>query len=192
MIDPSGHAKNVGRKLVESYERGETFKFAQELQKKLQQKYKIRPILTRFPGEEILDLQNASFSNRLGVDFYISLHIYREESVRPKIFLYHLIYDPLVDLASRIIDPFYFVSIYQSHFRNIHTTRFFASNMKNVLTLSKYQKNFNLYGLYGLPIKPLCGIIAPAIAIEVGIYQEDQWKTLVDPIVESLSFLDSD
>ena len=187
MINPSGHAKNVGRKLVEGYERAQTFKFAQVLQEALQERYGNRVILTRFPGEEIIDLQNASFSNRLGVDFYISLHLYRQDKAKPRLYMYHLVYNPMVDLAKRVFDPFRFIPIYQAHFMNIFTTTRYADLMKK--TLYNYEHMFDVYGLYGIPLKFLCGIIAPAIAIEIGINQEDQWKLAVAPLVESLSFL---
>ncbi len=189
MIDPAGHAKNVGRRLVESYERGETFKFAEKLKDALNEKYGVRSVLTRFPGEEIIDLQNASFANRLQVTFYCSLHIYRESSVKPKIYIYHLVYDPIVDLAKRTIDELLFVPIHQAHFANIGTTVFFGKRMKEILSQSDYQKQFDFYGPYGIPFKPLVGITAPAIGIEVGIDQEDKWQNLVDPLVESLCFL---
>jgi hypothetical protein len=189
MIDPAGHAKNIGRRLVEGFERAETFKFAEKLQEELQKKYAVRPVLTRYPGEEIIDLQNASFANRLGVDFYLSLHVYREETVKPKMFMYHLVYNPMVDLARRTFDPIGFLPIHQAHFRNIHKTRSCANYMKNILTTLPYKRRFDFYGYYGLPIKSLCGVVAPAVAIEVGICEEDKWKTLVDPIVESLAFL---
>ena len=189
MIDPAGHAKNVGRRLVESYERGETFKFAEKLKDALNEKYGIRSVLTRFPGEEIIDLQNASFANRLQVSFYFSLHIYRESGVKPKIYIYHLVYDPIVDLAKRTIDELLFVPINRAHFANITTTMFFGRKMKEVLSQSNYQKQFDFYGPYGIPFKPLIGITAPAIGIEVGIDQEDKWQNLIDPLVESLSFL---
>ncbi len=189
MIDPAGHAKNVGRRLVEGYERGETFKFAEKLQQELQDKYQVRAVLTRFAGEEIVDLQNASFANRLNVDFYLSLHIYRQEQVKPKIFMYHLVYDPMVDLARRIFDPTSFIPIHQAHFRGIHKTRFYAQQMKDILVMPYNQKRFDFYGYYGIPFKSLCGVFAPSLAIEVGICKEDQWKSLIDPLVESLVFL---
>lgn len=161
MIDPAGHAKNVGRRLVEGYERGETFKFAEKLQQELQEKYQVRVVLTRFAGEEIVDLQNASFANRLNVDFYISLHIYRQEQVKPKIFMYHLVYDPMVDLARRIFDPISFIPIHQAHFRSIHKTRFYVQQMKDILIMPYHQKRFDFYGFYGIPFKPLCGVFCP-------------------------------
>jgi len=189
MIDPAGHAKNVGRRLVESYERGETFKFAEKLKDALSEKYGVRSVLTRYLGEEIIELQNASFANRLQVDFYLSLHIYREETVKPKIFIYHLIYDPMVDWARRTIDNLLFMPIHQAHFKGIHKTKFFCSQIKSFLSLADCQKKFDFYGPYGIPFKPLVGVCAPAIGIEVGINEEDKWKNLIEPLVESLSFL---
>lgn len=189
MIDPAGHAKNVGRRLVESYERGETFKFAEKLKDALNEKYSIRSVLTRFPGEEIIDLQNASFANRLQVSFYISLHIYRDTAVKPKVYVYHLVYDPVVDLAKRTLDNLLFIPIHQAHFASIGTTTFYCRRMKEVLSRSGYQKQLDFYGPYGIPFKPLVGVTAPAIGIEVGIDEEEKWQDLIAPIVDSLSFL---
>ena len=189
LINPAGHAKSVGRRLVESVERAVTFKFAESLQKEMQEKYQLRVVLTRYPGEEIVDWESASFANRLGVDFYLSLHVYREEVVKPKIFLYHLLYNPMVDLAYRSFDTYSFIPVHQAHFANIGKTRFWGKCIKDVLSTDWHKKRFDFYGLYGIPLRPLCGIIAPALAIEVGICQEDQWKSLVDPLVDSLGFL---
>ncbi|MFH1643806.1 MAG: hypothetical protein ABIA74_01395 [bacterium] len=189
MIDPAGHAKNVGRRLIESYERGETFKFAERLKDALSEKYGIRSVLTRFPGEEIIDLQNASFANRLQVDFYISLHIYRQDNVKPKIYIYYLVYDPVVDLTKRTIDPLKFLPIQQAHFPGIGNTLFSCKKIKECFSQMDNQKKFDFYGPYGIPFKPLVGVTAPAIGLEVGIDQEDKWLNLVEPIVESLSFL---
>lgn len=189
MIDPSGHAKNVGRKLVESYERSISFKMAESLKKKMQDSYGFRCVLSRYPGEEIVKLQNASFANRLGVDFYISLHIYRHEFVKPKIFVYNLVYNPMVDLATRTIDPYQFIPINRAHFFNINQTVFYGRSIKNILTQEHYKKNFDFYGVYGIPVKPLVGIVAPALLIEVGICNEDQWESLIDPLIDGLVFL---
>ncbi len=194
MINPAGHAKNVGRKLpFGDYERSVTFEFAKRLQDELQKTYNVRAILTRFIGEEILDpLQNTSFANRLGVDFYLSLHICGQESGKPRMFMYQLVYNPMVDLAYRVIDPFAFIPLSQAHYANIYKTKFLGERMKEILTLPKNQKRFDFYGIYGIPIRPLCGILSPAITIEIGIRDEYQWKSLVEPIVESLSFLKED
>lgn len=194
MINPAGHAKNVGRKLpFGDYERSVTFEFAKTLQKELQEKYGVRVILTRFIGEEILDpLQNTSFANRLSVDFYLSLHFYANDQAKPKMFMYHLVYNPLIDLAHRIFDPLSFVLLNEAHYKNINRTIFLGEQMKNVLTKTENQKRFDFYGLFGIPIRPLVGLVAPSITIEIGIRDEYQWKSLIDPIVDSLNFLRDD
>lgn len=191
MINPAGHAKNVGRKLIfGEYERTVSYDFAEKLQQALKDKYGVRTVLTRFVGEEIVDpLQNASFANRLGVDFYLSLHFYGEESVKPKIFIYSLVYNPMMDLARRTFDLPFFIPVHQAHFGNIYRSKDLSKKMKEILTLPQYQKLFDCYGPFGIPIKPLCGILAPAITIEIGLHQESAIKTLIEPIVESLNFL---
>ena len=194
MINPAGHAKNVGRKLpFGDYERSVTFELAKKLQDELQKEYGVRAILTRFIGEEIIDpLQNTSFANRLGVDFYLSLHICGQEFSKPKMFMYQLVYNPIVDWAHRVIDPFSFICLHQAHYANIYKTKEFGNKMKEVLTLPQNQRLFDFKGIYGIPIRPLCGILSPAITIEISIRDEYQWKSLIGPIVESLYFLKED
>lgn len=189
MINPAGHAKNIGRKLVEGYERSLTFKMAELLKQKLQDRYGIRCVLTRYPGEEIVDLQNASFANRLGIDFYLDINFYRQDFIKPRIFIYNLVYNPMVDFATRVFDPYKFVPVNQAHFFNINITKFYGWKIKEILTQRRHKKNFDCYGVFGIPVKPLVGIISPALCIEIGICNQDQWKSLVDPIVESLGFL---
>lgn len=189
MLDPAGHAGNVGRKLIEDYERSQTFKFAQEFKKKLQEKYKFWVVITRSLGEEVLELQNASFSNRINADFYIHINMYREENIKPVIFMYQLVFNPLVDFARRIFDPYDFIPINQAHYLNIHITKKYSNYIKNYLIQPNFRRWFDFYGPFGLPFKPLVGITAPAIGIEIGICQEDKWQIFIDPLVESLGFL---
>jgi N-acetylmuramoyl-L-alanine amidase len=190
MINPDGDVKKVGRKLVEMYERGVTLQFAEQLQKALQAKYNCSVVLTRSTGEVVLPLQNASFSNRSSADFYLSLHVYRQEEPKPKLHLYHLVFNPMVDLAQNGINLLAFIPLYQAHFKNIKQTLSYAKNIKNVLNDDVYKNKLDFYGPFGIPFKPLVGILAPAVAIEVGICQDNYWKHLVDPIVEALKYLD--
>ena len=192
MINPAGHARDPGRRLIEGVERAQTFKFAEKLQQELQKKYGIKVILTRYPGEEIAEWEPASFANRLGIDFYLSIHLYKEDLLKPKIFLYQLIYNPMVDLYFKSFDPYKFLPVTQSHFRNINKTTSYGKFIKDTLTLEPYKNRFDFYGLYGLPLKPICGVVAPALLLEVGIHRDEQWQSLIDPLVESLGFLGQD
>lgn len=189
VIDPAGSSKDLGRVLLEGYERAETLKFARVLKDKLSKKYKVYPVVSRSASEEILSLQIPSFSNRLGASFFLRINMYREESVKPKIFFYHLMFDPLIDLAKRNFGVLSFIPLYQSHFINIGRTILLGTKMYEHLNQDFYKKYFECYELKGIPIKPLVGVFAPAVLLEIGICQENKWKSLVDPIVDSLTFL---
>jgi len=189
MIDPAGDAANVGRKLVEGYERGVSLQFAEKLRSVLVSRYGIQVVLTRSPREIIPQLQNASFANRLNIDFFLSLHLYHQEEAKPNLFIYHLLYNPMVDLVTKSFNPLLFVPIHQAHFGSIAKTILLANMMKTVLTSESYKKRLNFYGPFGLPLKPLVGIMPPAVIVEVGICEESNWKHLVDPLAESLEFL---
>lgn len=192
LIDPAGHAKELGRLLVEGYERAQTLQFARALQEKLLQRYRVRPVISRGPGEEISHrLQIPSFSNRLAANFFLRIHMYREESEKPKLFFYHLLFNPLVDLAIRDSRPLSFVPIQQAHFCSIHLTKFYGEQIFDYLNQDHFKKYFDCFPLQGLPLGGLIGITAPAILLEVGVCRENKWKSLVGPVVDSLRFLDT-
>ena len=44
-----------------------------------------------------------------------------------------------------------------------------ADHFKNILKQEQYRNAFEIKGPYGLPFRPLIGIKAPAIAIEIGL-----------------------
>lgn len=190
VINPAGHAEDIGRKLRNSTERAETFKLAQYLQEKLEGgNDELRVILTRTPGETIVDFQNASFANRLGnIDLFISLHCYLEDSPKPKIFIYHYISDPVADFATRTIPNLSFVSVLHAHQANAARSRSFASRLKNSFNSYECSNVFDFSGLYGIPVKPLLGIKAPAILLEIGIPQNNSEvpKDLADLICSKI------
>jgi len=58
--------------------------------------------------------------------------------------------------------------------------------MANVLSSSDYSKWFTVIGPHAIPLKPMIGIIAPALLIEIGLPNDDDWKQMIAPITESL------
>ena len=189
MINPAGDARNPGRVLSNGYERGLTLRIAEKLKEEIQDRYDIKCHLTRAPGEEVLELQSASFANRLKADFYLSLHVYREEAIKPKLSLYYLVYNPMVDLITHNLSPLEFLSIRKAHLVNMNQTRSIANKMQSILTNDEYKRKIDVYSPRGIPFKPLRGVMAPAIAVEIGLKEEDKWKSFIEPIVESLRFL---
>jgi hypothetical protein len=189
LLDAAGHAGDVGRWLVEGYERAQTLQFAQAFKKELLKKYKFYTIISRSAGEKILPLQIPSFANRLGAHFVLRINFYREESEKPKLFFYHLLFNPMVDIANRDYDYLSFTPLHHAHFSNIAKTKIYGNKMYEYLNQTTFKRYFDCHPLRGMPLRALIGMTAPAVLLEIGICREKMWKSLVGPIVESLSFL---
>lgn len=189
IINPAGHAGDAGRKLKNSYERAETFKMAQYLQERLENKNdNLRVVLTRTPGETIVDFQNASFANRLNADLFLSLHFYWSEKPKHEIFIYYYVADPIADFARRNTPELSFVPVLQAHQFNIYKTKHIAERMQQSLSDSSYRDFFDFGELLGIPVKPLVGIACPSILIEIGWSQGDcsNWKAVAECVVASI------
>lgn len=186
MLDPAGHAKNTGCMLNKGYERAETYKCAEVLKSRLEQ-LNIKTLLTRAPGEVIVHpLQNASFANRVNANLFIQLHFVKATD-RPTITVHHLMFDPVLDNAQRAKRKLEFTPIHEAHFRNIDTTKNFATSLlktyKSALTATSWHVTKKPLGL---PLKPLTGICCPAIIIEAELTQDDQWQDLVEPLLQAI------
>ena len=181
MLNPEGDAKNAGRILNDSFERGITLQFCNELKKELEKKYKdLRVVLTRFPGETIEYLQNANFSNRLNADFYLSIHFFKENEVLPNLYIYYFVKEPFVVSTPLTLHFYPFDS---AHLININKTIKYAESFRDRLSKNS---NFKTNKALGIPFKPLIGIIAPAIAIEAGIKDSESFKEYLEPVLEAI------
>lgn len=188
MLEPAGNAKHTGREIDDCFERGITLQYAEELKKQMQIKYPtIRIILSRFAGENIEPLQNAHFSNRLGVNFYLSIHFYEEQDEKPKFFLYQFAYNSVTDFWEVPHEPLQFVTYDQAHRMHSALSKMYGEHIMKILNKKKYLKQFEPKGFFALPFKPLIGINAPALAFEAGIKQKKDWNLFIDPLIQGLS-----
>jgi len=178
MLDPAGDAQNTGRQIDDYLERGITLQFAEKLKEKLEHDLNgISVVLTRRSGETIQPLENANFANRFDVDFYVSIHFYKEKEVKPKLYLYTFSYND--DFITKKPD-LHFYPYDKAHLINKDKTKQLANVVKNAFLCDTYNKLFDVVGLFRLPFKPLIGVKAPAIGIELGLRQKDDWKRYVD------------
>lgn len=186
MLDPAGDAKHTGRKLHNSFERGITVQCAEKLKQEIESTFRsIRVVLTRFPGEAVQPLQNANFANRLAIDFYISIHFYQEKHIKPELTLYAFSYGD--DFITSFPDDLQFVSYDQAHLISRKKTDQYAKKIYEMLLHNTQTKQFNAKGLFKIPFKPLIGIKAPAIGIEISLKGDDDWMQYIKPIADSLT-----
>ena len=184
MLAPAGDAKHTGRQIGDSLERGLTLQFAEQLKKMLQNLYPhVRVTLSRFPGEIIYPLQNANFANRLDVNLYLSIHFYPEVKTKPRMFLYYCSCGD--DFVTKTSDLF-FCPYDQAHRINGPKTRSWSQHITQILTNDEHKKLFDFRGTHGLPFKPLIGIKAPALALEIGLQKKNDWNRYIQPIALSL------
>lgn len=194
MLDPTGDAKNSGRLIDDTFERGLTLPFTQQLKKRLEQEHKnVRFVLTRFPGETLEPLQNAIFSNTLGADFYITFLFFKQKSGPSTIFLYHLLHNPVTDFwnnnnwnKQKTKDP----KLYpynKAYLFNIHSSQSYGTMMHKELTSLAPIHHFNNKGLLGAPLSSLTGITCPSIALEIGLQEKNDWKRFIEPTAQALN-----
>ena len=186
MIDPAGDAKHTGRLIQDTLERGLSLQCAEELKKAIMQKNNnVRVVLTRVPGETIQPLQNASFANRLHVDLYLSIYFYYEQDTPAYITLYHYLENPITDFWHKPMS-LCFYQVNQAHLMHLATTKKWGLEILQVLQDKKISKYFEPRGLFGVPFQPLIGIQAPAIAVEIGLKNKQDWHNIIDPLVQAL------
>lgn len=186
MINPAGEAKTAGRMLNDSFERGITLQFAQELKNRLETNRNIKVIMTRAPGETLEPLQSANFSNRLNSNLYLSVHFYKESEPISQLFLYNYVSDPVYVQSSLRL---YFYNFDDAYLINISKTLKYGNKIKHAFQDVNYKNAFNFKGFFSIPFKPLVGVISPALAIEIGLKDSKDWVNFVDPIVKALEGL---
>jgi len=186
MFNPAGHRGNPGRPLDKGYERGIAYQISKKLADRVGERYGVQCLVTRAPGEEILENQIASFANRAKANLLININVYREDSIKPKVAFYTQLYNPMVDLVPHVFSKFAFLLIEQAHIINISRTRQIADRMADILSGNEFRKKLDIYSPKGIPIKMLKGIVPPAIEIEIGLQEEDKYGSLIEPLVESM------
>lgn len=192
MINPAGDAQNAGRIIENTFERGITHECAKWIKQTIESTHSsIRVVLTRIPGETVEHLQNASFSNRLQADLYISLHFYeRKKNVRD-ITLYYFCQDPVTDSWHKKSPSLSFTPYSKAHLDSLSFTKMMVQDTFSYLHTT-HKNTCSVSAPYGIPFHPLMGIKAPAFGIEIGLMKKNEWQlmahTLVDTLIHAVEY----
>lgn len=183
MIEASGDSAHPGRTIDDSFESTISFAIAQALKNKLiTQNPSIKVILNRAYDERITSpFQNQNFANKLDIDLYISIHVFHETEAKPRIYLYQFSYHDNIIAKTDTLTFYPFDKIY---LMNETKTNKLALDLKNNINVSK---SINLQGVYKIPFKPLIGIKAPAIGIEIGIKNRSDWSEYIDILADGIA-----
>lgn len=189
MINPFGDAGNAGRLIDGCYERGLTLQCAEALKDAFKKNMvPARVILTRFAGERLEPLQSAHFSNRLQSDLYINIQFYQEQDYA-SMTLYYYAQHPTDLWVQRTTKNLDFIPYDQAYRTTITLTRTWVTFLEKELNRFTHTHNFRMLGTYPCPSKPLMGIQAPALTVEIGLQHKDDWKRFITPITSCLTKL---
>lgn len=188
MLDPAGDAKNIGRIIDKYFERGITLQFAQAIKQKLETLDKdTRIVLTRFPGEMLEHLQNASFSNRLNADLYIRFEFYPTEKDYSDISVYYCSYNKQTDFwVNSNNNNLEFISYNKAYKINFDKTYSFSKVIDSFFKDNSQKYSISYLGSFGLPLRPLMGVIAPALLLEMGISKKEDITKIIKPISKAI------
>ena len=194
IINPGGDARDPGREIDETFEQIISMQCAEAIKKELEQKVPgVRVMFTRSAGEIAEPLQNASLVNRLNADLYVSLNFFHQKEKANKLFIYRLIYNPKTDIWSKKSDELSLMPYTQAYRLSLKTSEsistLFYDECKKETAAEKLPTPLICIAPKGIPYKPLVGITAPAIGLEIGIRKKDDWKDIVPILIHAFEAL---
>lgn len=186
LINPAGDTnQDNARTINDSFEKNITLQFSTELKNYLELSHPgLRVILTRSNEDIAQNLQNANFANQLNVNFYLSVHFYKENETVPRIFLYYYLAQnfyikPISKLAWHDFDS--------ANLMNIDKTIYYADKFtKSLKNNNNLKVKYNFINPIGIPFKSLIGIKSPSMAIEIGLKNSNDFKNYIEPIKQAL------
>lgn len=164
ILEATGDAVTPGRTIFNNFENSVSYTLARQIKEQLDALYfRTKIMLNRTPTEILAPFQNAQFANKLNADLYLSIHCYQQNHGQPTITLYQYSYrEPSVVKK----DSLGFYAYDQIYLCNESQTNNWAQELKKLLT---EQNLIDARGPYKLPFKPLMGINASALSIEIGV-----------------------
>lgn len=172
IIEAQGNANNPGRIIEDSFESEITFNAAHCLKNNLENMHStIKIIVQRSDG-----LSNANAANKIDADLYLSIGACKSNN--SGITLFRLNYQHQFILK----DGMSFIPYDQIYLLNQSTT----ISWLNVI--STFLANHNiLRASYACPYRPLMGIKAPAIAVELLLDNKSEWSEYMIACAHSLT-----
>lgn len=182
MLDPSGDANDTGRLIDGVFERSFSLACAQELKQELENTISaLQVVLTREAGEALEPLQNAHFANRIDVDLFVRLQFFHEKTAQDTVTIYYFSWGDECAIRAGDIT---FIRYDKAHLVSLNTTATWAHHLEQ-----SFMACCGCKGVFAMPCRPLIGITAPSICIEVGMSSKQNWHTQANNIGKALTDL---
>lgn len=172
LIEAQGNPNTPGRTIDDSFESEITLNAAHLLKNALEQWHQpIRIIVQRSDG-----LSSATMTNKLNANLYLAIGACK--GMNTGIYLFQFTYHDQFLLK----DGLSFIPYDQLYLINQAKTTTALTLMSNFLK----QRNL-LQGSYAFPYRPLIGIKAPALGIELSLKNKSDWSECITAVAHSLA-----
>jgi hypothetical protein len=191
-ISPFGHAGEPGRVLHESYERAQAYHMGVALKDALEKAHPCKVILSRTPGQDLAEHQTINFAHQTLPDLFISISLFAlsgNDGSKPQVHLYNLLIDPFTDAIRKAYHGISFVPLEQAHCSYLKASAAISNSFKTIAAQEPFVQQCECAGPYALPYKPLLGITAPSIGIEIGLRKDRDWELCLPMIIAALNKL---
>ncbi len=190
MLDPAGDAKHTGRLIGDHFERGLTLQCAQYIKATLEDTFNnIEVLMTRFPGQTIAPLQNATFANHMA-DLYISLHCCSQPTSHNSVSFYYYCADPTA-LAKKQSKKITFIPVEQVHQQATALSQNYAHAMYHACNPQE-NASYTAHAPLGILFLPLKGILCPSFALELALKNPQDISFFAQVVVNGIATLIDD
>jgi N-acetylmuramoyl-L-alanine amidase len=178
MFDPAGDINTPGRMLGNYTEQSLAVNIAKILKKQLEHDHSsLTVLLSHDSNESVMPITKANDSNIKPVDLFIHLTLNQTTSKTFSLGIYHYLTNQKDFLDTRNNNELVLTPYTYAHLGNVmvnaYLTRTLAQNHPEITTHA------------AMPLKPLVGITAPALVIEIGLANVDVWPDLI-PLLNTI------
>lgn len=162
VLDPAGNAQQAGRVLEQGYERGLTLQLCAHIKKMLNTP-SFQVFVARSAGDRDVDpLRAAQASNIMNADLFLSIRMYKETSTQPQLWIYYMQQDAFIPQRHATLFYPYDKTWIIAHTQTTQYARAFYNEFYSLMPQGIHKPA-------GFPCKPLLGIQAPALLLEIGV-----------------------
>ncbi|OGB97000.1 hypothetical protein A3F06_01450 [candidate division TM6 bacterium RIFCSPHIGHO2_12_FULL_36_22] len=186
MLCPQGDSKVAGRTTPDGAERGVTRLWAEQIKKALEENNpNIRVVFSHNLGEHIGQKEKANFANRLQINLFISLLCYTTDNLSISLYCYGNKNSCMMVQPKKLsFCPYNLAYTFSASITPQYTNLIYNNFLHN-----PQLKNIAIQQPIYAPLNCLMGIKAPAIAIEAGLKQSQDWRYYVRAVTEALHSL---
>lgn len=183
LLDPAGDTLTPGRTIHDMYERSLTYMCAEKIQVLLE-KNNFKTVLSRGMGQVKQPFHTAQLANRLPAD--IVIHISACLNTQGTTSLTIMYSKNHCSLGAHSPAVHTFLDVNNAYRINVDTSKTIAQKLSNHLKKSEHSQGIcTISGPFGLPYKPLQGIVPPSIALELELAHTKDINT-IGPLIGQL------